>query len=61
MNVMEPIWTKIFIKQTYSCIKDRGIHNVAYDLRWMLESFTHLLIMTYYVKSLKRRLKTKVF
>ena len=33
MNVMEPIWTKIFIKQTYSCIKDRGIHNVAYDLR----------------------------
>ena len=33
MNVMEPIWTKIFIKHTYSCIKDRGIHNVAYDLR----------------------------
>lgn len=33
MNVMEPIWTKIFIKQTYSCIKDRGIHNVAYDLK----------------------------
>lgn len=32
MNVMEPIWTKIFIKQTYSCIKDRGIHNVAYSL-----------------------------
>ena len=30
---MEPIWTKIFIKHTYSCIKDRGIHNVAYDLR----------------------------
>lgn len=30
---MEPIWTKIFIKQTYSCIKDRGIHNVAYDLK----------------------------
>lgn len=29
MNVMEPIWTKIFIKQTYSCIKNRGIHNVA--------------------------------
>lgn len=33
MNVMEPIWTKIFIKQTYSCIKNTGIHNVAYDLR----------------------------
>ena len=26
MNVMEPIWTKIFIDQTYSSIKNRGIH-----------------------------------
>ena len=26
MNVMEPIWTSIFIRQTYSCIKGRGIH-----------------------------------
>lgn len=33
MNIMEPIWTKIFIKHTYSCIKGRGIHNVAYDLK----------------------------
>lgn len=36
MNVMEPIWTKIFIKQTYSCIKNRGIHNVAHDLKTAL-------------------------
>lgn len=28
MNVMESIWTSIFIQQTYSCIKDRGIHAV---------------------------------
>ena len=32
MNVMEPIWTK----QTYSCIKNRGIHNVAHDLKTAL-------------------------
>ena len=36
MNVVEPIWTKIFIKQTYSCIKNRGIHNVAHDLKTAL-------------------------
>lgn len=33
MNIMEPIWTKIFIKHTYSCIKNRGIHKVNFDLR----------------------------
>lgn len=32
MNIMEPIWTKIFIDQTYSSIRDRGIHKVEYDL-----------------------------
>ena len=26
MNILEPIWTKIFIEDTYSCIKGRGIH-----------------------------------
>lgn len=36
MNIMEPIWTKIFIRQTYSCIKNRGIHNVAHDLKKVL-------------------------
>ena len=39
MNIMEPIWTNIFIKQTYSCIKDRGIHNVAYDLKKVLNMY----------------------
>lgn len=28
MNIMEPIWTNIFIQHTYSCIKGRGIHAV---------------------------------
>lgn len=29
MNIMEPIWTKIFTKDTYSCIKGRGIHTLV--------------------------------
>lgn len=33
MNVMEPIWTNIFIRHTYSCIKGRGIHDVLKHLK----------------------------
>lgn len=33
MNVLEPIWKKIFISHTYSCIKGRGIHKVVKDLK----------------------------
>ncbi|HBG39931.1 MAG TPA: reverse transcriptase, partial [Porphyromonadaceae bacterium] len=33
MNIMEPIWTSIFIRNTYSCIKGRGIHDVLYHLK----------------------------
>ena len=29
MNIMEPIWTKIFTRDTYSCIKGRGIHSLV--------------------------------
>lgn len=32
MNIMEPIWTSILIDQTYSSIRNRGIHKVEYDL-----------------------------
>lgn len=32
MNIMEPIWIKIFIDQSYSCIKGRGIHKLAKDI-----------------------------
>lgn len=39
MNIMEPIWTKIFIRQTYSCIKNRGIHNLAKDLKEVLNKY----------------------
>lgn len=37
MNIMEPIWTNIFIKQTYSCIKGRGIHKLHSDLSTALQ------------------------
>ena len=33
MNVMEPIWTASFIGHTYSCIKERGIHKLAQDVK----------------------------
>jgi RNA-directed DNA polymerase len=29
MNVLEPIFTRTFISQTYSCVKGRGIHGAA--------------------------------
>lgn len=33
MNILEPIWVNIFIENTYSCIKDRGIHKLVKDLK----------------------------
>ncbi|MEA4918129.1 reverse transcriptase/maturase family protein [Proteiniphilum sp.] len=33
MNILEPIWTSIFIRNTYSCIKGRGIHGVLRHLK----------------------------
>lgn len=39
MNIMESIWTNIFIKHTYSCIKGRGIHSVATDLKKALTKY----------------------
>lgn len=37
MNILEPIWTKIFIKHTYSCLKGRGIHKLNKDLKSALK------------------------
>ena len=49
MNIMEPIWTKIFTKDTYSCIKNRGIHslvkNLKHDLRKDSEGTKYCLKM----------------
>lgn len=39
MNILEPIWTKIFIKNTYSCIKGRGIHKLRNDLEKDLKKY----------------------
>jgi len=39
MNVMEPIWTSIFIQHTYSCIKGRGIHAVLMVIKRDLKDF----------------------
>lgn len=33
MNILEPIWVSIFIKNTYSCIKGRGIHAAVKDIK----------------------------
>lgn len=33
MNILEDIWTPIFISHTYSCIKGRGIHGVMKHLK----------------------------
>lgn len=47
MNVLEPIWKSIFIKNTYSCIKNRGINkcrkDVEYDLRHYPDETTYCL------------------
>lgn len=37
MNVLEPIWVSIFIKNTYSCIKHRGIHSALHDVQAALK------------------------
>lgn len=33
MNVLEPVWSSIFIQNTYACIKYRGIHAVLKHLK----------------------------
>lgn len=38
MNVVEPIWTTTMNTHTYSCIKNRGIHKCAMDVRRALKT-----------------------
>lgn len=38
MNVTERIWVKTFLSKTYSCIKNRGIHKLAFDLKKVLRN-----------------------
>lgn len=37
MNVLEPIWVSVFNKDTYSCIKNRGIHACAKNVKFALK------------------------
>lgn len=37
MNILEPIWCSVFITNTYSCIKKRGIHKALYDVQSALK------------------------
>lgn len=37
MNILEPIWVSVFNKNTYSCIKNRGIHACAKDVKRTLK------------------------
>lgn len=39
MNILEPIWVSIFINNTYSCIKKRGIHKAVRDIKKDLKDF----------------------
>ena len=38
MNIIEPIFVKVFTADTYSCIKGRGIHSAAEKLKNILKS-----------------------
>jgi retron-type reverse transcriptase len=38
MNILEPIWVSVFTPNTYSCIKNRGIHKCAEDMRYTLKN-----------------------
>ena len=38
MNILEPIFVSTFTKDTYSCIKNRGIHKASHSLRKSLKS-----------------------
>lgn len=37
MNILEPVWLSVFINNTYSCIKNRGIHKALEDVKKALK------------------------
>lgn len=69
MNVLEPIFVKWFIKNTYSCIKNRGIHNMVkdvekdlkrYDNNWCLKLDIRKFYPSINQKILFEQIKTKI-
>lgn len=43
LNILEPIFIKCFIRQTYSCIKKRGIHLCLKDLNKQIKNYDYCL------------------
>lgn len=41
MNILEPVWVKVFTTDTYACIKGRGIHGVVRKLKNDLKDKTN--------------------
>ena len=39
MNILEPIWTRVFTYNTYSCIKERGIAACAAQVERIIKDF----------------------
>jgi retron-type reverse transcriptase len=37
MNILEPVWVSVFTADTYSCIKERGIHATAKKIKRTLK------------------------
>src|SRR5688572_13793623 len=43
LNVLEPVFVRMFTADTYSCIKGRGVHRASYKLRKVLNSDSYCL------------------
>jgi retron-type reverse transcriptase len=43
MNILEPIWTSIFISNSYSCIKGRGIHGALKHIKRDLQNYENTI------------------
>lgn len=50
MNVLEPIWKKVFVKNTYSSIKGRGIHAAMKAVKKCLKGYRHRNQPAYFLK-----------
>lgn len=43
MNILEPIWTSVFVSHTYSCIKGKGIHGALKHIKRDMKDVTGTL------------------
>jgi hypothetical protein len=59
MNILEPIWVSLFTEDTYSCIKDRGIHKAADKVKKALKESQYfaniyLAYFDHWIKEVKK-------